>query len=449
MSEDNGLPGSQARDPHGLCCKQSVPQQKNDAFSSLLLSILGADKSVAAKNWEDGPILTTLAAQLIGTFFLLFALQSAAFYVLSNNVWIGLFMGCLSAFLITSADRILISGDWYIEGEYWYLYHRNPNDDRLKEITLKRWMKMGVRYLIGIVISVSIVTIAAPALFTLEIETHLDKYNFNELNREAVNDGVIYSDAKADSHRQAKEYQESIKRELDERNRQLSNITSNLSSDQIISSLNIEVKKLKDEIDVFDKEILLAKTFEEQERLGIKSSLENNKGIQASGRRGCGELCLYWQSQAKQYALVRESSIQKLHNAESQLEERIILLSLNKEDEIEKISAEISALRQQYDSAKISAELARDEWLGYKDERMAKIGNEYGIAFEKAGLRRIMDAYDELINGASDSAKTMLLLLKVFAVFLETIVFTSRLFGTSRNYSCALYEKHMLKWSNR
>ena len=47
-------------------------------INSFLLSVLGVDKELAAQHWEDGPILTTLALQLIGTFFLFFVLQSAA-----------------------------------------------------------------------------------------------------------------------------------------------------------------------------------------------------------------------------------------------------------------------------------------------------------------------------------------------------------------------------------
>lgn len=423
--------------------------KKLSKVNSILLSVLGVDKELAAEHWEDGPILITLSLQLIGTFLLLFSLQSAAFYVLSKVVWVALPMGFLSAFLIISADRILISGDWYLEGEYWHIYHKNPQSPELSKISKKRWAKMGVRYIIGIIISVSIVTIATPALFSLEIQTELDKKNFYEENKDAVFDIGEKAKAKENDYVNAKSFQEALKKELDQKIIHLSKLQNSSIDDPIVKQFQSQLSNLRNKLRALKDDYRDAKDRESRERLGIKSNIETKDGISDSGIKGCGDNCVYWQNKAGQLESDIESIENQIQVVDGQLTDQEFKVNFRSTNEITKLEEDVERIKQQYIVAQKNTETARGEWSNYKDNRLAKVGKEdgVGISFEKAGLKRVVDEYDELLSDASISTNTMLWLLKIFAVFLETIVFTSKIFGTSRNYSCALYERHKAKWA--
>ncbi|WP_018416226.1 DUF4407 domain-containing protein [Teredinibacter turnerae] len=416
-------------------------------INSLLLSVLGVDRKLAAEHWEDGPILTTLALQLVGTFFLLFTLQSAAFYVLSKVVWVACCMGFLSAFLIISTDRILISGDWYLEGEYWHIYHKNPNSPELAKITSKRWAKMLVRYLIGVVISVSIVTIATPALFALEIRTELDKSNLDE-NKDTIEKLADQRQARKEDYENAKSYQESLKKELDQTVASLANLRNTSLSDPLISQFQSQINDLQERSQKLNDDFRYAKDRESRERYGLTGDVGND-GIEESGKKGCGERCVYWRSKAEQIDEEKENIKLQIGQIQKSIDDQNLRIGVRMEGDLKKLEDQISSLKIQYAGAKENTEIARRAWSEFDQTMLPKVGKEegLGVSFEKAGLRRVVDAYDDLVSDASSSTTTMLWLLKVFAVFLETIVFTSKIFGTSRNYSCALFERHKAKWA--
>lgn len=425
----------------------SQNKQSLSFYERFLLSVLGANKELAEQNWEDGPILTTLALQLIGTFVLLFCLQAAAFTVLSGELWIGLLVGFVTASLIISADRILISGDWYMEGEYWHLFHKNPDNPRLKEIARSRYIKMAVRYAIGIIVSISVVTIATPTLFIYEIDSELTKDNFTNENQEAIKRGAEITISKKEGYQAANEYVDTIKNNLDAHQNRLKDLLSSSANDPEIANIISQIATTREEISIADKARIYAEDRREQERLGIISNRQDDKGIEASGKAGCKQRCLYWDAQAKNHKERSDELKADLENLETKLSSLRGNTSTQRQSEIDRVREQITKLQQDYDDARLQVENARNDWINHQNEYESKIGIEYGIPYQKAGLKRTMNAYDDVLSSTQSSGRRMLDLLKIFAVFLETIVFTSKLFGTSRNYSCAVYEHHQAKWS--
>lgn len=414
----------------------------------IALRVLGVDPEIADQTPEDKYILNTLAYQLVGTLLLLFVLQTSAFYMLSKSLYISIPIGFLTASLIVATDRILLTGDWYLEGQYWYIFHKDKHDPRLKRIVIERWIKMGFRFAFGVVISVSIVTIASPSIIDPEINTRLDEENQekNSTEFEEIDGNKEYLESDylklKDEHQNLLD-QISSTRDLikQKKNLQIGNesITEN---ERVILD---QIKEIDEEIKRLRSEITQNQQLADNERLGVRRF-----GTE-SGLKGCGKRCESYLSYVKAYTTELESNEADRARLSNELTQRRALKTETIKNLNENINGEESALnallsREQELSNRVDEAFNRQE--SYRNERYSQVGKTIGKSYDKGGLVRYFNAfYHVLDQEALPETKNIFFLVKIFAIFLETIVFTSKLFGSARNYSCALYESHMHKWS--
>lgn len=410
-------------------------------FDNWLLAVANVDARLARTVPEDWLTLRGLGYQFLGIWMLLVVVQGIAFLTVSGQEWIGFGLALLSATIIVLADRQFIANDYMAEGEYWFRYDQDPNDPRLSELRWKRWLGTAVRYGFGIVISIAVVTIATPGLFLYEITAEVHRLR-NERNPVAEAEIVDYRKGQ-------QRIWDSKRGEVVMLDGQIQKTQEALTALQATPSTTSNVDSQVGTMSAEEQRLRLQANLAERCAMAEERGLEVAdcaSQIPASNLAGCFERCAYWKNLASSYVASADVLKADRERLVSETAERGSQLATR----IDSLATDLEQLRETRIAAARDEAAARKAW----EQSDATYGTtrrrdaDY-IDTPVGGIKIVYDAMEHVLSDASATTLRMLFYLKVFLIFLESIVFTSRLFGTARSYTKANYIRYHMRWSGR
>ncbi len=396
---------------------------------------LGVNRILLENSMGDKHILVTLGYQLFATLLLLFTLQYSAFLILTQSPSISALFAFLSSTIIISTDRILIASDWYHEGEYWHIKDNTDDEELLKKIHNDRLKRFGLRLLLGVFISFSIVSIATPALFWSEIR-------YGQQREKQVD---LYENSLIDQEYKNKQDQlEALSRDIEDKK-------------EVILQYEKETGRVRDDMSrnpfTKDDEANYQEALKDLENANVKAEREDNfatmekaggtRDGRGSGDPGPGDR--YNDHIAKRdEAIIEVNGIDKRIDAFEAKKKEIVNFQMR----INELTNPINSTQEEINNIMNERAQLKAELVNYKTiEKQKIITGERGAKNEEGGLKNVFDSYYKLKNGdesigikeATFDTHLMLFLIKIFAILLEIMVFLSKFFGHAREYSKAVY----------
>lgn len=383
-----------------------------------------------------------LGLQFIGIFILILFLQGYAFTILFGYQWvIGFASAFLTASLIMMADRAFLGHDYYLEGEYYYIKAANADDPRLAPLYRKRILHLSIRYAFGLTTSLAIVHFAEPGILASEVaqELHIRE---NVRNEQIFADAEIYRSGLMDEHNQLKTSIPALRAEMEALRAEISLIAGGNAAATRDLTLVAQITKLEEEA---------ASSAKEAARLKRCASVEANgtsdpvcPEVVASGITGCREKCREWYDLAnseQQKSIAHRQSAAQLRKQLETLQsaaDNVPSIRPTLEAQLAELANQLSSAQQRY--AMISDDINNmvADWIADRKQL-----DDYDTS-GRYGIVRVYNAVGFVKENIMEYNTTQtIIFLKIFIVFLETIVFTSRLLGSSQCYTVAMYSAYI------
>jgi hypothetical protein len=416
----------------------TAPPEKLGFVSRFLMRLAGLQPDLAVQHPYELPQLKGLGYQFFGVFLLLFFIQGYAFsLLLGEQWWIGYGFAFLTASIIMSADRAFLSHDYYLEGELEYARLQNPDDLKIPKLEKKRLTSLFVRYAFGIVISVAVVHFAEPGILAPEVQSYTHA-------EEVLRNSKTYDDIDAFEETKFKE-NASVLKELailrEARTKAQTELDDLIDASELVvpQISQEEIRTLKSKSTQLELDALRFDDCAQAEATGTADA--SCPEVKPSGIPGCRERCKRWQKKASsarasskliaaEISSMREGAIDLANNVQEARSSEVGRL----EDYINKLDSEL-VRKENAQKSGFSASL--DQMKQYNDIRKEQPD------FDDSGKHGVVRSYNAVHDIKEDQMKPgtkfTLLLLKVFLVVLESIVFTSRLLGSNKSYTVAMH----------
>jgi hypothetical protein len=410
------------------------------------LGIAGFDRAMAYRYPTELPSLTGMGWQLCGIWLVYFAMIGVAIAsmaglfrlppvaVLGVPIPAYLFafpFSALAASLIIFADRMFIAADLYRDGQILYLHATGARASMMRRVYALRILTVGLRFLFGVLMSYTVVTLSLPTLLRYEVETEVIKA------RQSANQPLEQAfDTERRSFQKKLDDQDAL---IQAKDKEIAAINK-----RITSSTNPDSAILNDErISEFRR---LIRDAEQAARIAsdcadneVTGTVDTIRCLDPppTGTRTCGAVCQAYKRQAKTASA----------NADAYKTDMNALIDgYNDEyqrarDDMQNAQDQLNALNAQREQLKTT----RVDLKADLDAFVKQYHPQNSVNFDKmppAGIVRVLDAaYTALANAAQVRTENTFWWLKWFLISLESIVFISRMLGNmAHGFSRELYE---------
>jgi len=412
---------------------------KINFWNRILYAIGGVDAEIAEKALSEKPSLRSIGLQLIGIFVLLFLIQGYAFTTMLGHLGnVGWFLGLLSASIILVTDRVFIYNDFLNEGELCVAKYEVQDAAMLNSLRVKRIFYLGLRYVFGIVVSIIIVQMAEPGFLRPEVFQNLKAAEM-ERNSAYHEDVIKYESIELEKLADINEQLSLLLGQEAEISAQMQKITLD-GSPNVTSPVSLrEARELESLAFQDEQKAIRFDACADAERTGVVNT--DCIEVIPSGVPKCGEKCKAWANKAKQARATAKLKRDRVKKLLARAEEE-------QSGQVQSLDQQLTALKSRLTSIQSDIEFYRGE-KQYLEQVMPENIKQYtedrksNPSYDDSGESGIVRSYNAVhkirTEQMEEGTKKTLFLLKIFVIFLESIVFTSRLFGTNPIYSTHIY----------